>query len=137
MGGSLSVNMGREQSSYQLSCFKGDVKQGVDILSDLVTNVPVGNLAASKDAIMRQLEETDQPTRAVIEDRLHLCAYRDCSLGLSAIGPYEGIENLSSAHLSNYVNSNYTADKMVLVATGDVDHDAMVALAESGLGGVA
>merc|ERR1719191_1358456 len=113
MGATLGFKTGREQSSFSLSCFGSDLKQGVDILGDLVTNVPVGSLEAEKDGIMRTLEESDQPTRAVIEDRLHLCAYRDCSLGLSAIGPFENIDNLSSAHLQNYVDSNYTAEKMV------------------------
>lgn len=137
MGGTLSVSAGREQSSFQLSCFKNDVKQGVDILSDIVTKLPVGNLAANKNAIVRDLEESDQSTRSVIEDRLHLCAYRDCSLGLSAIGPFEGMDGLTPAHLENYVKSNYTADKMVLAATGAVDHAALVSMAEASLGGVA
>jgi len=136
MGGSLSMSTGREHSSYRLSCFKNDMKQGVDILSDLVTNVPT-NIAASQGAILKELEESDQPTRAVIEDRLHLCAYRDCSLGLSAIGPYDGIENVKAEHLNSYVNANYTGRNMVLAATGAIDHATVVAMAEASLGGVA
>lgn len=136
MGATLNVSTGREQSSFTMSCFKNDVKQGVDILGDLVTNVPVGNLAANKDAILRGIQENDQPTRAVIEDRLHLCAYRDTSLGLSTIGPFDGIDGVTSSHLQSYVNDNYTADKMVLAASGDVDHAALVKMAEASLGGV-
>jgi len=101
-----------------------------------VTNTPVGNLDKNKEEILRNLAESDQPTRTVIEDRLHLCAYRDCSLGLSATGPFDGIESLSSAHLSNYVNSNYTAENMVLVATGAVNHADLVKMAVASLGGV-
>jgi processing peptidase subunit beta len=136
MGATLNFSSGREHSSYQLSCFKSDLKQGVDMLGDLVTNVPVGNLAKNKDAILRNIEEGDQPTRAVIEDRLHLCAYRDCSLGLSAVGPFDGIGNLTTAHLQSYVSSNYTAGNTVLVATGAVDHAAVVSMAEASLGGL-
>lgn len=134
MGATLNVNVGREQAAYTMSCFGADVKQGVDILTDLVTNTPVGNIDANRDSIMRNLAEADQPTRDVIADRLHLCAYRDCSLGLSQIGPFDGIEGLSSTHLNSYLNANYCADKMVLVATGSVDHAALVAQAEASLG---
>lgn len=134
MGGALSMSAGREQTAYTLSCFPTDLKQGVDILGDLVTNVPVGNLDAKRESIMRNLAEADQPTREVIDDRLHLCAYRDTSLGLSAIGPFDGIEGLSSAHLKNYIGANYTADKMVLVASGAVKHEQLVGLAEASLG---
>jgi len=136
IGGNLNVNVGRDQTSYTLSCFGGDMKQGVDILSDLVTNTPVANLDANKDAILRNLNEADQTTRSVIEDRLHLCAYRDCSLGLSSIGPFDGIENLSSAHLNSYLNANYNSDKTVLVATGNVNHAELVKQAEAAFGGL-
>lgn len=137
LGGTLSVSMGREQSSYMVSCFGSNVKQGVDILGDLVTNVPIGNLGAMKDGILRDLEESDTPTRAVIEDRLHQCAYRDCALGLSATGPFDGIENVTEAQLAAYVSSNFTADKMVLVATGAVNHESLVAMAEGSFGSIA
>jgi len=136
MGGILRTSVDREQTSYTLSCFGADVKQGVDILSDLVTNTPVGNLDANKETILRNMAEADQPTRAVIEDRLHLCAYRDCSLGLSAIGPFDGIEGLSSSHLKSYVDANYTAENLVLVASGKVSHEQLVAQAQATLGGV-
>jgi processing peptidase subunit beta len=137
MGGTLSMATGREQSSYQLSCFGSDMKQGVDILSDLVTSVPVGSLEGSKESIARAAEENESSTRDVIDDRLHLCAYRDSSLGHSAIGPFDNLENVTSAQLQSYVDSNFTAEKMVLVGTGAVDHAALVSLAESSLGGVA
>jgi processing peptidase subunit beta len=136
MGGTLSMTTGREQSSYMLSCFKSDVKQGVDILSDLVTSVPVENWESSKDEIMRAYEESDTPTRALIEDRLHQCAFRDGALGYSATGPYDNIDSLTTGALKSYVSANYTAEKMVLVGTGAVSHDALVAMAESSLGAV-
>jgi len=136
MGGTLSVKTGREQSSYLLSCFGSDVKQGVDILSDLVTSVPVENWESSKEYILRAYEESDTATRALIEDRLHQCAFRDCSLGYSAVGPYDGIDALTTAHLKSYVSANYTADKMVLVGTGAVDHAALVSMAEAKLGSI-
>jgi len=136
MGATLKMNAGREQTAYTLSCLGSDMKQGVDIIGDLVANTPVGNLEANKDSILRNLAESDQSTRAVIEDRLHLCAFRDTSLGLSAIGPFDGIEGLTSSHLKSYVSANYTAEKMVLVATGAVKHADVVKAAEASLGGM-
>lgn len=136
MGGILSMSSGREFSSYNLSCMGSGVKQGMDILSDLVMNVPVGNLAKEKESILRGVEEMDQPTRSVIDDRLHLTAFRDCSLGYSCIGPYDGIESLTSDSLASYVGTNYTADKMVLVAAGPTAHEEVVSLATASMGSI-
>jgi len=38
--------------------------------------------------------------------------------------------------LQSYIDTNYTADKMVLAATGPVKHEELVKLAEASLGGV-
>lgn len=136
MGGVLSMTGGREFSNYTLSCMGSDAKQGIDILSDLVTDVPVGNLGKEKESILRNLEELDQPTRSVIDDRLHITAFRDCSLGYSTIGPFEGIDNISSEALAGYVGSNFTAEKMVLVAAGPMAHEEVVEMATASMGSI-
>lgn len=136
LGAALSVSSGREQSSYSITVGKGDVKQGVDILADLVTNTGVSNLEKERQQILRTLEELEQPTRTVLDDRLHACAFRDYSLGYSTIGPFDGIEKLSQAHLEKYLAANYTADKMVIVAAGPVKHADIVQLASAAFGNV-
>lgn len=131
IGGELSVSGGRAQSSGVLTCFASELKQGFDIVSDVMAGpLAAGALESNKQEMLRELEESDQPTRAVIEDRLHLCAFRDTSLGFSAIGPYEGIESLTQAALESHKATNYTADKMVVAATGPVSHAEIVAMAE-------
>merc|ERR1712014_464006 len=79
---------------------------------------------------------TEQPTRAVIDDRLHACAFRDYSLGFSTTGPFDGIEGLTQAHLKQYIDSNYTAEKMVVAASGGIKHADVVKLAEKAFGSV-
>lgn len=134
MGAELSVDAGREQTKFIVA--GGDVKQNVNILADVVTSPGLGHYDTERDAIVRSLATGDAPTRAVIADRLHQCAFRDCSLGSTVIGPFDGIEHLSQEQLASYVDSNYTADKMVLVATGPVKHAEVVGLATDALGGL-
>jgi len=136
MGATLSTSFGREQSSLTMSCFGKDLKQSVDILADLVTAPAIGNLDKQKAAILRNLEEGEQSTRAVIDDRLHTCAFRDYALGFSVVGPFDGVETLTSAHLTSYVQKNWTADNMVICATGGVKHADLVSKATEALGGV-
>lgn len=136
MGASMSMSSGREQTSFTMSVFNKDLAQGVDILSDIVTNVPVGNLAKEKEGILRNLEETNHSTRSVIDDRLHACAFRDYSLGFSATGPFDGIGSLTSDHLKSFVDSNWTADNMVIAAAGPLAHEELVKLAANSLGSV-
>jgi len=136
MGASLDMSYGREHSSFAMHLFNKDLAQGVDILSDMVTAPGVANLDKEKANILRKLDVTEQPTRAVIDDRLHACAFRDYSLGFSTCGPFDGIENLTQAHLKQYIDSNYTAEKMVIAASGGIKHGEVVKLAEKAFGSV-
>merc|ERR1719198_1939264 len=114
----------------------GEVGNSIDMLADIVTNPGIANFAKEKNAVLRSLDETEASTRAVIDDRLHTCAFRDCSLGFSTVGPFEGLDSITESQLSQYVNSNFTSEKMVLVATGPVKHSDVVAAATKSLGGV-
>mmetsp|Transcript_138869 Transcript_138869/g.432023 ORF Transcript_138869/g.432023 Transcript_138869/m.432023 type:complete len:466 (-) Transcript_138869:78-1475(-) len=136
MGALMNMTSGREQTSYTISVCNKDVKQGVDILADLVTSPPLGNLAKEKESILANLDEVEKPTRSVLDDRLHMCAWRDYPLGFSSLGPFDGIHTLTEAHVKSYMDANYTADKMVLAAAGPMKHEELVALASSALGGV-
>jgi processing peptidase subunit beta len=137
MGALLSTNAGREHTSYVLALSgTGDLAQGVDIVSDFVTGPAIGKFETEKAALLRNLELQDQTPRKVIEDRLHITAFRDDSLGFSTIGPFDGIESLTTAHLQSYIDTNYTAEKIVLAAAGPVSHEQLVQLATKSLGGV-
>merc|ERR1719242_609747 len=126
MGGLLSMTAGREQSSYKMSLPAGDVAQGVDILSDIVTNMPVGNLDRDKESILRKIEESEKPNKQVLDDRLHMCAFRDTALGFSSTGPFDNMDSLSSEHLASFLSTNYTGSNMVLAAVGPMKHEAVV-----------
>ncbi|CAE8607431.1 unnamed protein product [Polarella glacialis] len=136
MGASLDLSYGREHSSFTMNVFNKDLAQGVDILSDMVINPGLANLDKEKSNILRKLAETEQDTRDVIDDRLHTCAFRDYSLGFSTCGPFDGIEAVSQEHLRQYVASSYTADKMVVAASGSMKHEELVKLAEKAFGSV-
>jgi len=134
MGAEFSVDCGREQSAFQIT--GGDVKQSVTMLSEIVASPGVANLAKEKEGIIRSLEDAEQPTKQVIVDRLHTTAFRDCSLGLSNVGPFEGVGLLGQAQLESFVATNYTPERMVLAASGPVKHEELVKLATASFGGL-
>merc|ERR1712007_84894 len=96
-------------------------------MGDLVCNPALRNIESERHGISRKLEDKDQNARAVIEDRLHLCAFRDCSLGFSCVGPFP-VGELSEKHLQQYVDSNYTGSNTVFAAVGQTKHEDVVDL---------
>jgi processing peptidase subunit beta len=68
--------------------------------------------------------------------KLSLTLLQNSSLGHTILGPIENIQSITRDDLTNYIQTNYTADRMVLAAAGAVDHAQLVELAEKHFGGL-
>ncbi|KAJ3326751.1 55 kDa erythrocyte membrane protein [Blyttiomyces sp. JEL0837] len=136
MGGHLNAYTSREQTVYYAKTLSSDVPTAVDILSDILQRSTFSEQAIERerDVILRESEEVDKQKEEVVFDHLHASAFRDNALGRTILGPKENIKSITRADLVNYIESNYTPDRMVLVAAGGVEHDALVKLAESHFG---
>nr|CEL69335.1 TPA: Mitochondrial-processing peptidase subunit beta [Neospora caninum Liverpool] len=132
MGAHLNAYTSREQTVYYAKAFKKDLPQCVDILSDILLNSTIDEEAVQmeKHVILREMEEVEKQTEEVIFDRLHTTAFRDSPLGYTILGPEENIRNMTRSHILDYINRNYTSDRMVIAAAGDVDHKELTALVE-------
>lgn len=54
----------------------------------------------------------------------------DQPLGRTILGPKKNILSIKREELSNYIKTNYTADRMVLVGAGGIEHEELIKLAE-------
>ena len=70
----------------------------------------------------------------VVFDRLHETAYQGCGLARTILGPKENIQSLTQDDLSAYINTHYTAPRMVVAGAGAVDHAQLAQLAEGAFG---
>lgn len=135
LGGILNVASGREMTSYTMSVGKGSEKPGFDLLAELVANPNVEAFDGQKAGLVSALGEMELPTRDILMDRLHLCAFRDSTLGYSKV-EVDGLPSLTKAALSAYHASTFAANKLVVAADGPVKHAAVAAMAESAFGGL-
>ncbi|KAI9753849.1 MAG: hypothetical protein M4579_004977 [Chaenotheca gracillima] len=132
MGGHLNAYTSRENTVYYAKSFNADVPATVDILSDILQNSKLENQAVERerDVILREQEEVDKQTEEVVFDHLHATAFQGQPLGRTILGPKENIMSIQKSDLVDYIKTNYTADRMVLVGAGGIPHDELVTLAE-------
>ncbi|RHZ46311.1 hypothetical protein Glove_627g16 [Diversispora epigaea] len=136
IGAHLNAYTSREQTVYYAKTFKQDISTAVEILSDILQNSTLEEKAIEREreVILREQEEVDKLLDEVVFDHLHATAYQGHSLGRTILGPKENILSLKREDLIDYIAKNYTADHMVLVGTGGVDHDELLKLAEKHFG---
>jgi len=122
----------RENTVYYAKSFNSDVPKTVDILSDILQNSKLepGAVERERDVILREQEEVDKQLEEVVFDHLHATAFQCQPLGRTILGTKENIQSIQRDDLVNYIKTNYTADRMVLVAAGGVPHNDLVKLAE-------
>ena len=132
MGGHLNAYTSRENTVYYAKSFNSDVPATVDILSDILQNSKLEHQAIERerDVILREQEEVDKQLEEVVFDHLHATAFQGQPLGRTILGPKENIQSIQRDDLTNYIKTNYTADRMVLVGAGGVPHAQLVELAE-------
>ncbi|KAI7312693.1 hypothetical protein KC340_g9794 [Hortaea werneckii] len=132
MGGHLNAYTSRENTVYYAKAFNSDVPATVDILSDILQNSKLepSAIERERDVILREQEEVDKQMEEVVFDHLHATAFQNQPLGRTILGPKENIQSIQRNDLENYIKTNYTADRMVLVGAGGVPHEQLVELAE-------
>merc|ERR1712093_132903 len=138
MGGHLNAYTSRENTVYYAKAFNADVPATVTILSDILQNSKLETSAINRerDVILRESEEVDKQLEEVVFDHLHATAFQGQPLGRTILGPAENIQSIQRDDLVNYIKTNYTADRMVLVGAGGIPHEQLVELAEKHFSGL-
>ncbi|KAL4909668.1 hypothetical protein BDW74DRAFT_165099 [Aspergillus multicolor] len=136
MGAHLNAYTSRENTVYYAKSFNNDVPKAVDILADILQNSKLEPAAIERerDVILREQEEVDKQLEEVVFDHLHATAYQHQPLGRTILGPKENIQTITRDNLTDYIKTNYTADRMVLVGAGGIPHEQLVKLAEQHFG---
>jgi processing peptidase subunit beta len=117
MGGHLNAYTSREQTVYYAKALSKDVGASVDILADILqgSTLSPSAIERERDVINRESEEVDKNKEEVVFDHLHGIAYQGNSLGYTILGPKKNIDSLTRQDLLDYVQANYTPERMVLI----------------------
>lgn len=115
----------REQTVYYSRCFNKDIGHAMDILSDILlhSNYDPAAINSERHTILLEMEDVFKNKYEVVFDLLHATAYQGCGLGYTILGPEENIKRISRADLIDYVQTHYTAPRVVIAGAGALDHD--------------
>ena len=124
MGAHLNAYTSREQTVYYSRCFNKDIGHAMDILSDILlhSNYDPAAINSERHTILLEMEDVFKNKYEVVFDLLHATAYQGCGLGYTILGPEENIKRISRSDLVDYVQTHYTAPRVVIAGAGALDH---------------
>jgi predicted Zn-dependent peptidase len=131
VGGHLNAYTSREQTAYYAKVLKEDVPLAVDILSDILQHsvFDEAELGRERTVILQEIGQAQDTPDDVIFDHFQERAYPDQAMGRPTLGQAEIIRTIARGTVADYMRTHYSAQNMVLAASGRVDHDRMVELA--------
>jgi predicted Zn-dependent peptidase len=132
VGGHMNAFTSREVTAYHATILKEDVALATDIIADILQHslFEQGELERERDVVLQEIGQANDTPEDVVFDGFQLAAYPDQPLGMPVLGPPEIVSGLTRDQLIGYMQTHYSAPRMVFAAAGKLDHDEIVALVE-------
>ena len=136
VGGFLNAYTSREQTAFHARTLKSDVPLALDILSDILSEPTFAQneLERERQVVLQEIGQAKDTPDDIIFDYLQMVAYPDQPMGWPILGEEDTVSAFGRHDLFGYMSANYRAGGMLLVASGAVEHEAMVQLAEEKFG---
>ena len=133
VGGQLNAWTSRDATVFHARLLARDLPLGLAVLADLITapTFDEDDLAREKDVVLSELGEARDTPDDIVFDHLQEAAFPGQALGRSILGSEASIAALTGADLRDWLKAHYVNPRLTLVATGKVDHDAILRLAEA------
>ncbi|GJP35824.1 hypothetical protein CLOM_g20345 [Closterium sp. NIES-68] len=131
-GGHLNAYTSREMTTYYAKVVQKDIPVAVDLLGDILQNSLFNEDAVNRErgVILREMQEIEKQVEEVLFDHLHATAFQFSPLGRTILGSADNVRSITREDLEKYIATHYTGPRMVVAASGAVDHDALVKLVE-------
>jgi predicted Zn-dependent peptidase len=132
VGGDLNAGTSIETTAYYARVLRADVLLALDVLSDILADPSFDpeELRREQNVIVQEIGAAEDTPDDLIWDRLQTTAFPGQPIGRSILGTPATVRSFDRARLVAYLGRNYRAPEMVIVATGAVDHAAVVAEVE-------
>ena len=105
-----------------------DVSKAVSILGDIIQN-PIINqnqVNEERDTIRNELEDTQKELQRIIVEATHFNCYRDHFMGQPALGDIDNVNNVTPEMIKEFHSNYYTGENLVVVGTGNINHQEFV-----------
>ena len=132
VGGFLNAYTSREQTAFHARVLRADVPLALDILADILTHPTFeqNELERERQVVLQEIGQARDTPDDIIFDHLQATIYPNQPMGWPILGEVETVSAFTQENLRAYMQANYLAAGMTLVASGAVSHAQIVKLAE-------
>jgi predicted Zn-dependent peptidase len=139
VGGSLNAWTARDQTVFHGRALARDLPLVAELIADLVRSphLDEAHLAREKQVILSELGEATDSPDDLVHDHLFEAAFDGQAIGRSVLGREESIRAVEPKDCRDWLAGQFVPSRLVLAASGKVEPDAVLQLAERLFGDMA
>jgi predicted Zn-dependent peptidase len=133
VGGDLNAETGVEQTAYFARVLGEDVDLALDVIADILTDSRFDpeELAREKNVILQEIGSVEDAPDDFVFDLFTAAAWPSQPIGRPILGTRESVGGFDRAAIAAYLRRHYRAGAAIVAGAGAVDHDQIVARAQS------
>jgi len=135
LGGEANAATTREYTALQSVVLSRDIEAAVNGLANLVANGPLdAKVVDGERRVILEEIALASDSYQIIWDLFLKALWNGDPFAQPVIGTRESVSTVTATELAAHRSCYYVANAMVLSAAGEVDHEALVRVAQTGLG---
>ncbi len=137
LGGAFDASVSRESIVFRATVHKSQVAEAVGVLSGAAKR-SVGDevLQVAKKVISNEINAAENAPEAHVVEHLHDAAYLNSPMGMPVLGTAETVTNITTSDVDSFVSRHLIGPRIVLAASGGVQHNDLVDIASPLLGDI-
>lgn len=127
-GGIINAFTGKEYSCLYVKVLRKDMDMAIDILSDMYLD-PLfmdDDIERERYVIAQEIKMVEDNPEEYIYDIFNAYYFRDHPLGMTILGKQDNIARFTRQMLLEHYKKNYATKRLIITATGRLDHNAFV-----------
>jgi len=139
LGAELNAFTSKEYTAYYSRFVDEHLDTAFEILSDMVVSASLEQDAcvSEREVVIEEIARMEDTPDDRIHEIFSAALWPDHPIGLPILGSRETVGGFDHGQSVAFRSRHYVSGNVVVAAAGNVDHDALVALAEKHLGGIA
>lgn len=130
VGGVLNAFTSRENTCFLAKIIDQHLPRAVEILADLVFNARFDKNDITKEMkiVVDEINEVKDTPSDLVHDLFALSIFGNHPLGRPILGSPKTVKGLSRPKIIDFLQGNYRRDRMLIVASGNLQHKNLVDL---------
>ncbi|MBE9374305.1 insulinase family protein [Saccharopolyspora sp. HNM0983] len=136
VGGELNAFTAKEHTCYYAHVLDEDLPLAVDLLCDVVFDAvnAASDVEVERGVVLEEIAMRDDDPEDLLYESFTSAVLGEHPLGRSVLGTEESISAMTRARVHGFYRRSYTMPRMVLAASGNVEHAAVVRRVRKALG---